>query len=385
MNTNFINGSLINAGNNNFNMNNNFNNNIRDSWDINDLSNKFSNLNLNNNGNIPLNRNNTNNNFPPINNCLMNNMVNMGNMNGFNMCPADKNPEITMKFCFMAAQMFRVKGKLDQKLSTIIERFKNGECPGQLKEHMKIPIHAGLKINPEKTLSDIGIKDGEIILFVMDTKNKEVKKIVKKKKKEEDKLTEDEVKQIKKWLAEYEAMKYMRHLIKDIFKVTNDNNDDNNLIPLDSRESMKFIDFVREKEKCGFINVKEHNHKLVYCLTNFKWKCDLCKKANDKNNARYYCSICNFNMCDKCHLKGNYTKKKVFPDGVKPSNECVKEKFINTAYHEHRLVYCRSSRSVIGYNGWICDNCRDNFDNEVWSFFCTSCDFDLCCSCVGYH
>jgi hypothetical protein len=300
-----------------------------------------------------------------------------------NLIPLDSRE--SMKFCFMAAQMFRVKGKLDQKLSTIIERFKNGECPGPLKEHMKIPIHAGLKINPEKTLSDIGIKDGEIILFVMDTKNKEVKKIVKKKKKEEDKLTEDEVKQIKKWLAEYEAMKYMRHLIKDIFKVTNDNNDDNNLIPLDSRESMKFIDFVREKEKCGFINVKEHNHKLVYCLTNFKWKCDLCKKANDKNNARYYCSICNFNMCDKCHLKGNYTKKKVFPDGVKPSNESVKEKFINTAYHEHRLVYCRSSRSVIGYNGWICDNCRDNFDNEVWSFFCTSCDFDLCCSCVGYH
>ena len=257
------------------------------------------------------------------------------------------------------------------------------ECPEELKDQMSIPLHGGLKINPEKTLSEIGVKNGQIILFILDGNSKKTKI---KKKEEDDKLTEDEVKQIKKWLVEYEVMRFMKHLMKTFIKKEGDNDNDNdNIISLDSRESMQFIDYIREKEKCGSITVKEHDHKLVYCLTDFAWSCNLCKQKNEKKNARYYCSICNFNMCDECHSKGNYIKKKVFPDGVTPSNKSVKENFINAAYHEHRLVYCRSSRSVIGYNGWICDNCRDNFDNDEWSFFCTSCDFDLCCSCVGYH
>ena len=90
-------------------------------------------------------------------------------------------------------------------------------------------------------------------------------------------------------------------------------------------------------------------------------------------------------MCDECHSKGHYDKKKVFPEGVTPSNTSVNKKFFKTDYHDHRLVYCRSSRSVIGYSGWICDNCRDTFENDVWSFFCTNCDYDLCCKCTGFE
>ena len=154
---------------------------------------------------------------------------------------------------------------------------------------------------------------------------------------------------------------------------------------LDSRETqMNFLEFIKRKEQFGAIIVKEHKHKLVYCLTDFKWSCDLCKKKYQRKNARYFCSICNFNMCDECHSKGNYIKKKVFPEGVEPSNKFVNRKKLKTDYHPHNLVYCRSSRSVIGYNGWICDNCREEFDNEIWSFFCTNCDFDLCCSCAGF-
>ena len=59
----------------------------------------------------------------------------------------------------------------------------------------------------------------------------------------------------------------------------NNNKDstDNNLIFSDDRESINnFMDFVMKKEQCGSITIKEHKHKLVYCLTDFKWKCNLC-------------------------------------------------------------------------------------------------------------
>jgi hypothetical protein len=104
-------------------------------------------------------------------------------------------------------------------------------------------------------------------------------------------------------------------MMKSIFKnnVNKDNDNNNTLLALDSRESIhNFLDFIKQKERCGSITVKEHKHKLVYCLTIFKWKCNLCNKNYDKKNARYYCSICDFNMCDKCDSKGKYTKKKFF-------------------------------------------------------------------------
>ena len=63
----------------------------------------------------------------------------------------------------------------------------------------------------------------------------------------------------------------------------------------------------------------------------------------------------------------------------------MKEKYYEAAYHNHRLVYCRTSRNEEKLNGWVCDNCRENYDNEVWSFYCTKCDFDLCCSCMGFN
>ena len=282
----------------------------------------------------------------------------------------------------MAAQVFLVKAKLNERLCDVIKKFEDNECPEQLKPHLSLPLHGGQPIKDKtKTLSEIGIKDQDLILFIINKKNGKNEKIENKEKKEH-KLTEDELIQIKKWLEEYEAMKMMKSIFKNNVNKDNDNN--NTLLALDSRESIhNFLDFIKQKERCGSITVKEHKHKLVYCLTIFKWKCNLCNKDYNKKNARYYCSICDFNMCDECHSKGKYTKKKVFPEGVTPTNASVTTKFIDTDYHPHRLTYCRSSRSVIGYNGWICDNCRENFENEVWSFFCTNCDFDLCCSCVG--
>ena len=91
-------------------------------------------------------------------------------------------------------------------------------------------------------------------------------------------------------------------------------------------------------------------------------------------------------MCDKCHSKTNCTKKKAFPEGIiKPSNSNINNQFLDTKHHKlHKLFYCRSSRSVIGYSKWMCNNCNKTFKNDIWSFYCTQCDFDLCSVCAGF-
>ena len=146
-----------------------------------------------------------------------------------------------------------------------------------------------------------------------------------------------------------------------------------------------FFEFVNKKENHGALIVKEHQHSLVYCKSIFDWICNLCKKRFYKKNGNYYCSICDFNMCEDCHSKGNYLKKKPLPDDIKPSITSIINPFLQSKHHEHRLVYCRTSRRVIGYNGWFCNICKWDYDHDVWSFFCTNCDFDLCTNCAGFY
>ena len=267
------------------------------------------------------------------------------------------NNEIKLRFAFTTGEAFFIDCKNEEKLSDIINRFKE---INNIKEPMNIAITNGDKIkDKEKKLNELGIENNQLILFISQIKNNE-KEIIEKKKQFH--LTEDEKIQLKKWLKEYKENKIINKE-KDI----------------DS-----FFKYTKQKEKISSIDVKEHPHKLVYCISILNWKCSLCDINYTKEKAKYYCCICDFNMCDKCHTKGEYIKKKIFPEGITPSNIDIKNPILKFNNHEHPLIYCRSSRSVIRYNTWICDICECKYKNDIWSFYCTQCDYDLCTKCAGF-
>ena len=152
------------------------------------------------------------------------------------------------------------------------------------------------------------------------------------------------------------------------------NNKDNT--PNDSNSSHK------KKED---IYINEHSHKLVYCVSILDWNCSMCKKNYSKSMGKYYCSLCDFNLCKKCHSERNLPNPKEFKEEIKPSNSYIKNPILTTRFHEHNLIFCRSSRNSDFYNNWYCDVCQSSFNNEIWSFYCTYCDFDLCCNCAGFN
>ena len=140
----------------------------------------------------------------------------------------------------------------------------------------------------------------------------------------------------------------------------------------------------RDLQRKG-INVKEHGHLLVYCLTNINWTCNMCKKIYSRENMKYYCSFCDYSMCENCHYKRKYYMKKSFPKGIKPSNSSVNIHFFQSDIHVHRLVFCRPSKYFIFFKNWKCNICYNTFSNKIWSFYCTLCNFNLCCECCGFH
>ena len=286
---------------------------------------------------------------------MMNEKTNYNLVNNIN--NSQSNNEIKLRFAFTTGEAFFIDCKNEEKLSDIINRFKE---INNIKEPMNIAITNGDKIkDKEKKLNELGIENNQLILFISQIKNNE-KEIIEKKKQFH--LTEDEKIQLKKWLKEYKENKIINKE-KDI----------------DS-----FFKYTKQKEKISSIDVKEHPHKLVYCISILNWKCSLCDINYTKEKAKYYCCICDFNMCDKCHTKGEYIKKKIFPEGITPSNIDIKNPILKYNNHEHPLIYCRSSRSVIRYNTWICDICDCKYKNDIWSFYCTQCDYDLCTKCAGF-
>ena len=286
---------------------------------------------------------------------MMNEKTNYNLVNNIN--NSQSNNEIKLRFAFTTGETFFIDCKNEEKLSDIINRFKE---INNIKEPMNIAITNGDKIkDKEKKLNELGIENNQLILFISQIKNNE-KEIIEKKKQFH--LTEDEKIQLKKWLKEYKENKLINKE-KDI----------------DS-----FFKYTKQKEKISSIDVKEHPHKLVYCISILNWKCSLCDINYTKEKAKYYCCICDFNMCDKCHTKGEYIKKKIFPEGITPSNIDIKNPILKYNNHEHPLIYCRSSRSVIRYNTWICDICECKYKNDIWSFYCTQCDYDLCTKCAGF-
>ena len=286
---------------------------------------------------------------------MMNEKTNYNLVNNIN--NLQSNNEIKLRFAFTTGEAFFIDCKNEEKLSDIINRFKE---INNIKEPMNIAITNGEKIkDKEKILNELEIENNQLILFISQIKNNE-KEIIEKKKQFH--LTEDEKIQLKKWLKEYKENKIINKE-KDI----------------DS-----FFKYTKQKEKISSIDVKEHPHKLVYCISILNWKCSLCDINYTKEKAKYYCCICDFNMCDKCHTKGEYIKKKIFPEGITPSNIDIKNPILKYNNHEHPLIYCRSSRSVIRYNTWICDICECKYKNDIWSFYCTQCDYDLCTKCAGF-
>jgi len=128
----------------------------------------------------------------------------------------------------------------------------------------------------------------------------------------------------------------------------------------------------KEKEK----NPKQCEHKLILLFSNSSWSCNNCNKSNSEKEPKYFCSLCNYNICNNCIGDNN----KFLP--LEPfCHEQTKLKSYKFPFHEHNLIYCRTSRSKEKPTIWNCDICNKLYDNKIWSFYCTYCDYDLCLKC----
>ena len=277
------------------------------------------------------------------------------------------NEEIKIFFNLANGPTLEVKANPSQTIKYVCENLKKEEKELLSKYYLE-GIHNCNLVDFNKSLLENNIKNDDFILFF---KQKESKN-------ENTPLDKHETEQLKKWLQEYKANKLDKYysIIKNI-------KDPKNIPPVKFKfNENEFIAFVLSKEREAGIKIREHNHILVYSLTKFDWTCNNCKNNYNKNEGKYYCSLCDYNFCDKCRAKGNYNQKRAFPTNIPPCNVKFNDKFLKTQFHEHNLFLCRTSRIVLGRTYWNCNVCKEGYDDDIWSFYCTKCDYDLCSNCA---
>jgi hypothetical protein len=274
---------------------------------------------------------------------------------------------IKIKFTFLNDKSILFDAKINETFKAVVERFKskNQEI---MNKYAPMALHNLKSIKFDKTLLENRIinKEEEVFFFKeIDDKNNY------------EKLDEKDKEQLNIYLDEFKANKFSEYY-STIYEIE----DEKNIHPFNIKFDLsEFVEFVLHKETIPGIYVRDHEDRLVYSLTPFDWKCNVCKKNYSKNEPKYYCSICDYNMCDNCVDAGHYDKKRTFPKSIPPCNINCKNKSLK-AEHSHDLVFCRTSRCVLNETYWFCNECQKGYNPEDWGFYCTLCDYDLCSKCA---
>ena len=139
------------------------------------------------------------------------------------------------------------------------------------------------------------------------------------------------------------------------------------------------------------IPVDVHPHSLILSncdmCSNGKsdgWFCNICKN-NDKyffhNMLRFNCKMCDFDLCYGCIEKHDY---RIIND--KMIKRVSKGKKVYVTVHPHCLLLSGREDRYTGKNySWLCDICKVNACEEVYSFHCKKCGYDVCSRCFDKY
>ena len=133
-------------------------------------------------------------------------------------------------------------------------------------------------------------------------------------------------------------------------------------------------------------------HPLINCYTPDRaksygnWNCDSCNASYTCNVPSFYCTACNFDLCQKCFLSlgayqiviHNYLNN----IATNPNEKFKNQSCINTKIHNHPMVKIQREKThfVLGLK---CNKCIKDLERNEQFYYCSLCNFCICSSCYG--
>ena len=133
------------------------------------------------------------------------------------------------------------------------------------------------------------------------------------------------------------------------------------------------------------ILIKTHEHPLIFCTTKRtgEWICDKCHSSFKCDIPSFYCTYCDYDLCQKCLGMNRLNQIKKYHNNLSSFNNIKNDKKtsfdwqIKFSKHNHLLSSIKRENNFT----WICKDCKKEYNEKVYSYYCSLCDFDICQEC----
>ena len=140
------------------------------------------------------------------------------------------------------------------------------------------------------------------------------------------------------------------------------------------------------------IVVPYHNqHPLINCKTPGRkeisqyWICNNCRNSYSYNVPTFYCTACDFDLCQKCLLSlsafmiaiYNYNQSYIYASKEFANNKCYKPNV-----HNHPIVRIIREPTYSSIE-LKCNACFKNLQKEEAFYYCSLCNYCLCIGCYN--
>ena len=139
------------------------------------------------------------------------------------------------------------------------------------------------------------------------------------------------------------------------------------------------------------IMIETHDHPLYSCFTPNRanssqcWTCNYCGYNYNFTVPSFYCTSCNYDLCQKCLIQFplykshmyDYSKNEFLHFNITQGNN-------NLNVHNHRLALIKIENYNLNSKYYIhCRICRGNIANTDQFYYCSLCNFYVCQSCFN--
>ena len=130
------------------------------------------------------------------------------------------------------------------------------------------------------------------------------------------------------------------------------------------------------------------DHPLINCKTigrdlpKHNWRCNICSKDYSYDVPTFYCTNCDFDLCQKCFLSLYAYQIVVYKynDNEIPVNKNNNPNFYKPAAHNHPLVKILKDESYY-VSDYKCNFCSKEILKKDAFYFCSICNYCLCQIC----
>ena len=155
-----------------------------------------------------------------------------------------------------------------------------------------------------------------------------------------------------------------------------------------------FKGVAKDYDLLSFLNtsiiISEHNHPLLFVFTldrskeGTNWTCNTCYANYKYNIPSFYCTSCDFDVCQNCLAKHRLDEIKSY-DNSNPNDNYSQQGSPNQfkwqkKYPNHIHLLTLIIKRNKNYS-WKCNKCSKTFQNENSAYYCSLCDWYLCQPC----